>query len=146
MANNIFGGSKDSKKEEMQNKADSQSKAVLNLFQRQKDIESSLDLLGEKIELVDHNTINNFKKSFADIKELRENIREIKQELETLKEFNSKLSKQLKIIATKDEVSKLEKYIDFWEPMGFVTREEMQENNKKQVQALKEVIQKILLE
>ncbi|MFW5704572.1 MAG: hypothetical protein ACOCXG_01895 [Nanoarchaeota archaeon] len=146
MANNIFGGSKDPKKDGMQEKVDSQSKAVLNLFQRQKDIESSLDLLGEKIELVDHNTINNFKKSFADIKELRENIREIKQELETIREFNSKLSKQLKIIATKDEVSKLEKYIDFWDPMNFVTREEMHENNKKQVQALKEVIQKILLE
>ena len=48
MGNNIFG-KKESKETNSTQKSENQSKAVLNLFERQKDIESSLDLLGEKI-------------------------------------------------------------------------------------------------
>jgi len=64
VANNIFGGGKpDEKKQaEVFDKVDTHSKALLTLVQRQKDLESSLDLIHEKFELLDHSSIKNSKK------------------------------------------------------------------------------------
>ena len=148
MGNNIFGNQAgvDKKGDAFQNKVDTHSKAILTVIERQKDIESSLDLLNEKLELVDHNSIKNFKKIFQDIKNLRGDVREVKQELNKIQEFNTKISKQMSLFTTKDEVTKLEKYIDLWDPMGFVTREELEENNKKQIENLKEIVKKFLIE
>ena len=144
MANNIFGNNDNKKADDFTNKVDTHSKAILTVIERQKDIESSLDLMNEKVELVDHNSIKNFKKIFNDIRDVKNDVRELKQEIQKLGEFNSRLTKQLALLTTKDEVTKLEKYIDLWDPMGFITRDELEENNKKQIEKLKEVLIKII--
>ena len=148
MANNIFGNQSGTEKkgDAFQNKVDTHSKAILTVIERQKDVESSLDLLNEKLELVDHNSIKNFKKIFQDIKNIRGEVREVKQDLKKIQDFNMRISKQMALFTTKDEVTKLEKYIDLWDPMGFVTRDELEENNKKQVQVFKEIVKKFLIE
>ena len=61
MGNSIFGDSKDQNAESFA-KIDTHSKAILTVTQRQKDLESKLDLIDEKIELLDHNSIANIKK------------------------------------------------------------------------------------
>ena len=148
MANNIFGNQAGGEKkgDAFQNKVDTHSKAILTVIERQKDVESSLDLLNEKLELVDHNSIKNFKKIFNDVKAIRSDVREVKQELKKIQEYNTRISKQMSLFTTKDEVTKLEKYIDLWNPMGFVTRDELEENNKKQIDTLKEIVKKFLIE
>lgn len=146
MSNNIFGNKDLQNGEEFREKVDVHSKAILTVVERQKDLESSIDLLDEKIELLDHNSVKNFKKVFSDVKSLRSDMREIKQEIIKIQEFNSKMSKQLKLMTTVDEVMKLEKYIDLWNPMEFVTRDELKEMHNKTVEELKGVIEKFLKE
>ena len=142
MSTNIFGN--EGKNGEFKEKFDTQSKTLLSITQRQKDLESSTDLLDEKIELLDHNSISNFKKIFSDVKSLRADIRHLSDEVKNLKEFNSKVVKQLKLMTTKDEVAKLEKYIDLWNPMDFVSREENKANRDEFKEILREIIGEFL--
>lgn len=140
MAGNLFGGGQDNKGDEFKDKVDVHSKALITATQRIKDLESTQDLMNEKIELLDHNSIKNFKKLFAEQKELRTQILELKQEINKIKDFKKKVTKQIKLMATGDEISKLEKYIDLWNPMDFVTREELEENQRKTVKQIEEIV------
>ena len=143
MPTNIFGGD-DKNKEAFYNKVDTHSKALLSVTQRQKDLESKIDLADEKIELLDHNAIANFKKITLDIKSLRADILDLRQDIDSIKEFNMRVSKQLKIMTTKDEVAKLEKYIDLWNPIEFVTREEYEKGKEEFVGILTKIIEEFL--
>ena len=141
--NNIFN-QKDKGGQEFKEQVDTHSKAILTVTQRQKDLESSLDILSEKIDLLDHNSIRNFKKMAQDIKDIRLSAQELKGEVNSIKEFNSRVIKQLKLMTTKDEVQKLEKYIDLWDPMNFVTREELEEHRNKMKKDFEEIIKKYM--
>lgn len=146
MSGNIFAGKDEKSKEEYNEKVNVHSKAILTVVERQKDLESSIDLIDEKLELLDHNSIKNFKSLFLDIKSLREDMNELKQEINKIKEFDSKVSKQIRIMTTRDEVQKLEKYIDLWNPMDFVTRGELEEIHTKTVKELRKIVEEFLKE
>ena len=124
MGANIFGND-DKKTLEFSQKVDTQAKIILNLVEKGKDFENTLDLLNEKIDLLDHNQIKNTKHVVSDIKSIKEDIMNLKHDVSQIKSFNIKLTKQLKLMSSKDEVKRLEKYIDLWNPMDFVTREEL---------------------
>lgn len=143
MANSIFGDSKTDNTEAF-SKIDVHSKAILTVTQRQKDLESKLDIADEKIELLDHNSIASIKKINSDIKSLRTDMRELTSEITDLKSFNSKMKKQLTLMSTKDEVKKLEKYIDLWNPMAFVSRDELDKSKEETLIAIKEIIGEFL--
>ena len=146
MSNSIFGGEENKKKnsQEFQSKVDTHSKALVTVTQRQKDIESSLELLTEKIDMIDHNTVKDFKQIHNEQKQLKDEINDIKADIKKLKEFNEKISKQLKLFATKDDVQKLEKYIDLWNPLDFVTRDEMKQSQEETLDKLKTIIEKVI--
>lgn len=125
MTGNIFStGPKP--EEQFAEKVDTHTKTLLSIIQRQKDLESTVDLINEKLELIDHNNVKNTKSNFNDIKSIRTDIKELREEIATLKELTSKVVKQMKLMSTSDEVAKLEKYIDLWNPMDFVTRQELE--------------------
>lgn len=143
MSSNIFNNN-NKEDTHFAEKVDTHTKTILTIIQRQKDIESSLDLMGEKIELIDHNSVKNFKKDHNNIKNLRDDIKDLKETLEELKGFNIRMKKQMKLMATSDEVKKLEKYIDLWNPMDFVTRDEMDEFREKIKCDLTSIVEKFI--
>ncbi len=144
MGGSIFSSDSDKSKIEFEEKVDTHSKAILRVIGQQKDVEASVDLINEKIELLDHNSIKNFKSLINDIKLIKTNLRDLKQEIETIKEFDSKMKKQIKLMSTVDEVAKLEKYIDLWEPMNFVTQEMLEKSEKKTIKEIKKIIKEFL--
>lgn len=143
MSNSIFSNS-DKKSPDFQDKVDTHSRTLVSVIQRQKDLEASFDLFNEKLELLDHNAVKNFKNIFDDLREIKNEIRDLKHEIEILKEFNSKVTKQLRLFSPKDEVEKLEKYIDLWNPMQFVTRDELRDHREKIKKDLIGIIEKFL--
>lgn len=144
MANSIFGESNKKDTQEFQSKVDTHSKALITVTQRQKDIENTLESLTEKIDMVDHNTVKDFKQVNNQVKQLKDEINDIQAEIKKIKEFNEKMSKQLSLFSTKDDVQKLEKYIDLWNPLDFVTRDELKQSQKKIVEKLTASIEKVL--
>jgi BMFP domain-containing protein YqiC len=144
---NIFNSGSDKKSDDQfKEKVDVQSKAILTVTQRQKDLESSVDIINEKLEMLDHNSVSNYKKVNTDLKNIRDEIHDIKEEVRKIQEFNAKVVKQIKMMAGSDEVAKLEKYIDLWNPMDFVTREELEKSNKQTVEVLREIVGSFLTE
>ncbi|NCC70573.1 hypothetical protein EOM09_03245 [bacterium] len=141
MSTNIFNSQDKVHEEEFKQKVDTHSKALLTVVQRAKDLESGIELLNEKIELIDHNSVKNFKKLFQELKEVKIDLRDLKSEIENLKEYDKKITKQLRLMGTKEDVQKLEKYIDLWNPMDFVTREELSQYSNKVIDELKVLIE-----
>ena len=141
MSTNLFGGSgKDDK--EFATKVDTHSKTLVTVIQRQKDIESLLENINEKTDMIDHNSVLDFKKVFSKLKTLSDEISDLKSEIKKIKDFQDKITKQMRLFSTIDEVKKLEKYIDLWEPLNFVNRDEIQELFEKQKNEVKEMSQK----
>ena len=141
-----FGGDGSNQSQELQSKVEIHSKSIVSVVERQKDLENKIDIIDEKIELLDHNSIREIKKVANDIKHLRDEIHDIKADMEEIKEFQLKVKKQFKISVTKDEVKKLERYIDLWNPMQFATREELLDLKESIISHLKTDIENFLYE
>jgi len=146
MTSNIFGNKEPPVPEAMNEKIETHSKVILTIIERLKNSENNLDLINEKLELLDHNSVKNFKRVFNEIKAVREEIRDLKHEVDVIKEFDHKASKQIRLMSTVDEVKKLEKYIDLWNPMEFVTRQELDTFREKLVGELSLVIEDFMRE
>jgi hypothetical protein len=144
--NNIFSNKKTKANSNYDEKIGTQTKAILTVIQRQKDLESSIDNLFQKTDLNSQTLSKNSKKFFNEIKTLKEDNFELRKKIKILETFNSKLIKQIKLFSTKDETKKLEKYIDLWDPMQFVNRIELEEHTKKTQQVITKIIEEFLNE
>ncbi|MFP4402563.1 MAG: hypothetical protein ACLFPL_05030 [Candidatus Nanoarchaeia archaeon] len=131
---------------ELQSKVDTHSKALVSVVERQKNLEEKLEINEDKIELVDHNIIKEMKSIHQDIKHLRDEIHDLKEHIEHIHEFESKVKKQFRIVTTKDEVKKLERYIDIWNPMQFATHDQLLEVRDSIIEQLSVKIEEFLEE
>ena len=140
--NSIFSNKKDDPS--LDKKIDTQTKAILTLIQRQKDLESSLDIISQKTELNSNTQSDISKKFFKDMKAMKEDIFELKSRVKKIEDFIKKMTNQMKLLSTKDEIKKLEKYIDLWNPLDFVTHETLSNHTKKSQEVLTEIIEEFL--
>ena len=137
-------GSDSTANQDLLQKVDTHSKALVGIIERQKDLESKVEIVDEKIELLDHNIIKEIRTLNQDIKHLRDEMHDLKHSVEMFQEFQSKVKKQFKITATHDEVQKLERYIDLWNPMQFATREELLDMKENIINFLADKIEEFL--
>lgn len=99
---------------------------ILNdLNTRVRILEGKYSLTRERMMTINQNMIDHYKSSKAEIKMLTEDIKEIKDTLESLKKTVKDIIKELRFFARKDKVKIIEKYINFWNPLNFVTEEEV---------------------
>jgi len=141
MGGSLFSGGK-KEVEEFSKEVNIHAKAIFTLAERQKQIENDYELVNEKLDLLEHNLTEIEKKENKDIKSIREEIKEIKLTLDKLKDFSLKVKKELEVIARKDEVEVLKKYIDLWNPMNFATREEIEKVRDEIIEVIEEFLKK----
>ena len=139
-----FGSDSAATNQDLLQKVDTHSKALVSIIERQKDLESKVEIVDEKVELLDHNIIKEIRTLNQDIKHLRDEIHDLKHSVEMFQEFQSKVKKQFKITANHDEVQKLERYVDLWNPMQFATREEMLDMKEHIINFLADKIEEFL--
>jgi len=101
------------------------SSVLSDIINRIRALESKYNLLGERILIINQNMISQYKKSLPEVKAINSDIKEIKTELFKLKEVIRDLTKEMQFFATKEDIKVLEKYINLWNPMKFVTEEEL---------------------
>ena len=77
--------------------------------------------LRHKTQLTDQNMIHNNQKFHRMLELNNEEISEVKHEINEIKNKLSILIKELKLLAKKEDVDVLKKYVDMWEPVEFVT-------------------------
>jgi selenophosphate synthase len=80
----------------------------------------------KNIQLAQQNFITSSKKTDGDIKNTYAELNEIKKELAGIKDQIGLVVGELKDTAKKEDVTVMEKYIELWEPLNFVTKREVE--------------------
>lgn len=99
---------------------------VLNdLNARIRVLENKYSLFGERLLIINQNMIEEYKTLLRKIKTFESEFMDIKKDLFNIKEIISGLTKEMRLFAKKDSLQVLEKYINLWNPMNFVTEKDV---------------------
>ncbi len=90
-------------------------------------IEGKYNLTRERLLAINQTTIDHYKKINSDISLINEDIKELKENISDIKKTIKIVVKELNLFARKDQVKVLEKYINLWNPLNFITEEEVLE-------------------
>ena len=88
-------------------------------------LESKYSLMRDRVLVINQNMIDQYKKLNSEIKLVNNDLKDIKRDLNDLKELNRHIVNELKDFARKENLKVLEKYINYWNPLNFVTEEEV---------------------
>lgn len=101
---------------------------ILNeLNTRVRILEGKYNLTRERMLIINQNMIDHYKKLNSGIRSMEEDVAEIKDSLDLLKETITDIVKELRLLARKEELKILEKYINLWNPLKIMTEEEVKE-------------------
>lgn len=110
------------------------SSVINDLNARIRVLESKYNLFGERLLIINRNTIDEYKKLNQEIKSMDKEIKDIKKDIYNLKEILNHITKDMERLANKESVKILEKYINLWNPLNFMTEKEVKELVKKEVE------------
>jgi predicted nucleic acid-binding Zn-ribbon protein len=124
-----------SNKEELE-KADTLANDVNLLSRRVRVIEDRYNNLRRKTQVDEQNVLNINKKLTIEVKTLNTEFNELKSELSDIKNKILQIIEELKKYAKKEELKVVQKYVEIWQPLNFVTRKEVEK-------LIKEIMEKI---
>ena len=99
---------------------------INSLSRRLRLLEESSANLRRFFQVTEENTITRNKHYSAEIKTINSDISEIRKELQEIRDKLLLVMKELQSVARKDEVKVLEKYINLWNPVKFVSQNEIE--------------------
>ena len=98
---------------------------VNSIDRRLRTLESRYNDLNRKIQFMDKNNTAEKKRIFTEIKAADEINLEQKKDITTMQDTLKRIIAEFKNFAPIEDVKTLQKYIDLWEPVKFVTRNEV---------------------
>jgi ABC-type antimicrobial peptide transport system permease subunit len=108
------------------------SNQLHNFSRRLRVMEEGYINIRKKFQLTEQNMITNNKNQVSEIKTINSDIGELKSLIRDIKNEMILIIRELKLCAKTDEVKVLEKYINLWEPMNFVTHAELEKRLQEQ--------------
>ncbi len=115
------------KKEEGGSDFSSLANLISDLDRRLRTLEERYSNLRKKIQLSDQSVIENERTFLKEIRGVNEEVLELKR---TMNDFSEKIlafGAEMQGTAKKQDVKVIEKYLLFWSPQNFVTRNELRE-------------------
>jgi hypothetical protein len=106
-----------------------------NVGRRLMIIEERYTNLRKKTQVTDQNMLNNNKKTMTEIQTTNAELDELKKQITDIVEKMKIIVRELKDCAKRQEVEVLQKYINIWQPMNFITRDAANNMIKDQVEA-----------
>ena len=97
-----------------------------NLGRRLRILEESFTNLRSILQVTEQNMLSKNKLFATDVRALTSDIGDIKKEIAEIKEKILEVVIELREGAKRDELKVLEKYINFWNPVKFVTQNEVE--------------------
>jgi hypothetical protein len=98
---------------------------INSLGRRLRMVEESLSSSRKKSDLDEQNNILSFRKMNTEMQAINEELREMRFQLKSFKEDMIKIIRELQGTAKKEDVTRIEKYVNLWEPSKFVTQNEV---------------------
>ncbi len=106
-------------------------------------IEDKLSNARNKLQITDQNLVSLGKKVSDDTKIVNSELTEMKRDIEDIKEKMRLIIKELKVCAKQEEIQVLTKYLNLWDPLQFVTRNEIEKIIKEILEKTKDTDQRI---
>lgn len=104
---------------------------INDLNRRLKVIEERYSGLRRKTQLTEQNMLNINKKISTEVKTISSDINETRRALLEITTKIKEIKEELSRCAKKDELKLLDKYTSFWEPLNYVTAEEVEKIAKE---------------
>ena len=102
------------------------SEDVNNISRRLRTLEEGFTNLRRTLQVTEHNVLEKNKLFSTDIRALTSDINDIRKDIDEIKEKIIDMVAELELAAKREEVKVLEKYINFWNPVKFVTQNEVE--------------------
>lgn len=99
---------------------------IINLGRRLRLLEEGFTNIRRSLQVTEQNMLGKNKVFATDIRTLTSDIGDIKKEIAEIKEKILDVVKELQETAKRDDVKVLQKYIDYWNPVKFVTQNEVE--------------------
>lgn len=97
------------------------NKELSGMSRRLRMLEERNENLRKKISLVESNMLDTNKKVMAEVKTSASDLIEIKSDIKDIEAKMMLLIKEINLLAKKEEVDIIKKYMEFWRPLNFVT-------------------------
>ena len=110
------------------------SNQVNNISRRIRIIEERYSSLRRQNQVNEQNTLETDKKIFSEIRTSFEEIKELRHEISEMKDNLKLIISELQLLAKKEDVQVLERYINMWEPVNFVTINQVKKIVKEEVE------------
>ena len=104
---------------------------LINVSRRLRTIEERYTNIDRKVELNEKNMIEWHKGTITELKTILSDFTELKKEINELKETVRAVVRNMQGFAKKDDVAVMKKYLELWEPIHFVTQEQVEIYKKK---------------
>lgn len=121
--------------------AESQRSAAVNTIIMQRElfsfdkrlklIETRFDSLRDHVGLIDENLIEKHKAALEQIKDVSDSLAEVKKEMDEVRRSLDRLISRSEVFVTRDSLKVLQKALDYWQPLDFVTRDEVEDMLKQ---------------
>ncbi|MGM5482824.1 MAG: hypothetical protein ACQESF_05155 [Nanobdellota archaeon] len=109
------------------------SNMLKDVMRRIRQLEERYSNLRKSLHVTEQNMLNQSKKNNSDKKNLEDDISELKKHVKNMGEELKIITKELSTSVKKEDVKMLEKYISFWDPLSFVTHNELKNEVKNEV-------------
>lgn len=102
------------------------TETITSTLRRLRVIETRFENIHKKLQFVEQNMLEQQKKVHTEIKTTSLDVLEIKRGLLELQNRVRTLAKEVQMRASKEDVEVLKRYLQFWEPIKFVTAEQVE--------------------
>ncbi len=109
------------------------SEVVRDSSSRLRVIEERYASLRKILQVNEQNTIKLSKDLRTEVKALSEEVSELKTDLSQMKDELKLVISEIKSTAKKEDVTLLEKYLNLWEPLNFVTQRDVEQIVRRMV-------------
>lgn len=82
--------------------------------------------LSRKLQVIEQNMLSNHKRALDEIKIIRSELIELKHANHVIEDRILTVVKELRLLASKETVDVLKKYLEIWNPVKFVTQDQVE--------------------
>ena len=98
---------------------------LADINNRVRALEGKYNLFGEHLLVINQNMIEEYKKVMREMKAINADVQKMNVEMAEIKSVGKNMVVEMDLFAKKDKVRVLEKYLDLWSPLNFVTEEQL---------------------
>ncbi len=102
-----------------------------------KGLESKVNNLLREVDILKNDFITRANKLSKDFKALSDDLMEVRHEQEKINQKMTLIISELKQTAGQEEVAVLKRYIEYWNPLNFVTQKDLEKAIENKIEELK---------